>query len=92
MRGGRAFRRTTTGDLFDPGASDRHAGTLLGARLTAGGGAATAQLQDANGTVLADLAAPANSSDRVRTPITFEGKVTLAAVSGSPTSVMVFVW
>lgn len=87
----RAFRRTTTGDFTALLTGAGAVGRITGARLAAASAAATAQITDANGTVLADLAAIVNGSDELDQEVVFEGKVTLAAISGAGASVIVYV-
>lgn len=97
MRGARPFKRTQatgTGDMYDAdpaNANDRLAITMLGAKLVAGGAAATAELQDANGTTLALLSAPANGADWLDVPVIAEGKITLAAIAGAGSTVLIYV-
>ncbi len=85
----RPFRRTTVGDFFDPDGSPTF--TVVGMRLAAGAAAASAQVTDGDGTVLADLAAPANGSDSVNVPVAAVGKVALAAIAGAGAIVTVYV-
>lgn len=64
---------------------------LVKARLVAAAANATATLTDANGTVLAELAAPANSCDWLDVPVIAEGKVRVNALVGAGAVVMVYV-
>jgi hypothetical protein len=90
VHGGLPDRRTSTGD-FATTTSGAGRQTLLGARLIPAGAAATAQLTDANGTVLVDLAAPANGpADECHIPILFTGKVTLGTLTGAGAIVDIF--
>jgi hypothetical protein len=88
----RAFRRTTTGDFFTPTQTGQGAyGVLTGARLATAAANATAQLTDANGNVLCDLAAIAGYADECDQEIQFEGKVVLATLVGAGASVLIYV-
>jgi len=96
--GGRPFRGTQAGgatDLYDAdpaNANDRLKITVLGARLVPAAAAATAQLVDSDGTVLADLAAPANGpADEVTVPFIAVGKVRLGAITGAGSAVTIYV-
>jgi hypothetical protein len=89
--GGRPFRVTATAtDAYDSGHAGL-AGTMIGAKLIAGGAAATAQLVDADGTVLADLSAPANGADWLDIPVIFRGKVRVGTLTGAGAIVNVWV-
>lgn len=80
---GRPFRSAVTAtDLYDTG-SATIVGKLLGAKLSAGAAAASAQLVDADGTVLGDMAAPANGADYLDIPVLFRGKVRLGTLAGA---------
>ena len=92
MSAARAVRRTTTGDFTALLSGSGAVGRCVGARLAAGAAAnATAQVTDANGNVLYDLAAPQGYADESGMNVQFEGKVTLGAISGSGASVIVYV-
>lgn len=92
MHGGRPFRATVAGDMFVANTgSERPTLTLLGAKLAAGAAAAAATLTDQDGTVLAELVAPANGGDWLDIPVAFVGKVRLNAISGAGAVVMVYV-
>ncbi len=90
INGGRPFRGTGVADLF---AFDDAAlvGVMMGAKLSAAAAAATAQLVDADGAVLVDLAAPINGADYADIPVLFRGKVRLGAVSGAGAIVNVWI-
>lgn len=88
----RAFTRTTTGDFPGAGVSGSGAfGTVVGARLATAAANATAQIVDANGTVLYNLSAIAGYADECDIEVRFEGKVTLGAISGAGAAVTVYV-
>lgn len=72
----------TATDLFDSG-NPGFMGTLLGVKLTAAGAAATAQIIDADGTVLADLSCAIGGSDVVAVPIQFKRKVRVGTLTGA---------
>jgi hypothetical protein len=93
LKGARPFKRTTAGDFFDTtaGGATKNVFTVAGMKLSAGAAAATAQITDGNGTVLADLAAPINGADWQDIPVLAEGKVSLAAIAGAGASVIVYV-
>lgn len=61
------------------------------AKLVAGAAAATAQLVDADGTVIAELAAPANGADWQDIPALAMGKVRVNTLTGAGAIVMVYV-
>jgi hypothetical protein len=82
MVGGTPLRGTAVGDLIAFENLNLVA-TMLGAKLSAGAAAASAQLVDADGTVLGDLAAPANGADYLDIPVKFRGKVRIAAIAGA---------
>lgn len=93
MDSGKAFRKVTAdgvSDIFDTGMPGQ-VGVLLGAKLTAAAATATAQLVDADGTVLADLSAAATTSDALNTPVQFRGKVRLAAIAGAGAILNVYI-
>lgn len=84
-------RRTSTGD-FASTASAKGVNVLMGARLVPAAAAATAQITDATGTVIADLAAPANGpADELHIPVRFTGTLTLFALSGASAVVDVYI-
>ena len=85
------LRRTTTGDFFDNGSGQGATVRVSGARLVAAGAAAAAQITDQDGTVLYDLAAPANSADESVLEVRAVRKVTLASISGASAAVTVYV-
>lgn len=86
----RPFRLTGVGDAYDPGANQKIPITFT-AKLVAGGAAATATITDANGTVCAELSAPANGADWLDIPVQAEGKVRVNALAGAGAIVMVYV-
>lgn len=93
VNGGRPFRGTQAGgavDLFDTGIAG-YVGTLLGVKLVAAAAAATASLTDADGTVLAEMSAPANGVDRLGTPVTYSKKVRLNAITGAGASLIAYI-
>lgn len=88
---GRPFRVTATAtDAYDSG-NPGMAGVMVGAKLTAGAAAATAQLVDQNGTVLADLSAAINGSDSVSSPVIFMGKVRVGSLTGAGAAVNIWI-
>lgn len=87
---GQPFRGTAVADLYDSGMPGL-VGTMVGAKLTGGGAAATAQLVDANGTVLADLACAIGAGDYADIPVQFVRKVRLGAISGAGAIVNVWI-
>lgn len=90
--GYRPFRATAAADMFVANTgSERPTMTLGGAKLVAGGAAATATLTDQDGTVLAELSAPANGADWLDIPVMFVGKVRLNALAGAGAIVMAYV-
>jgi len=84
----RPFRATATGQMY----ANKGAGVLAFVRLTAGAAAAAATVRevDGSGTILAELAAPANGSD-IAGPIVFSEAVHLSAISGAGAIVMAYV-
>lgn len=81
---GRPFRAVAVSDMYDPGAGAQAApGKLMGAKLVAGAAAATAQLTDSDGTILADFSAPANGADWLDVPVWFRGKLRLNVLTGA---------
>lgn len=88
----RPFRRTSAGDFFDATTGGvKPIIKVLGIRLVPAAAAATAQVTDADGLVLADLSAGANGpSDEVNIPIAAAGKVTLATLVGAGAAVTVY--
>lgn len=92
---GRPFTRTQAqgaGDFYDAtAAGSKIVMKVLGIRLVPAAAAATAQITDQDGTVLANLAAPANGpADEVKVAIAAVGKVSLAAIAGAGSSVTVY--
>lgn len=88
--GARPFRAAAVADMFDT-AQTGYVGVLAGAKLVAGGAAATATLTDQDGTVLAELSAPANGADWHDIPTLFNRKVRLNALAGAGAVVMAYV-
>lgn len=89
--GARPFRVTTTAtDAYDSQQAGM-VGTMLGAKLTAAAAAATAQLVDADGTVLADMAAPIGGADWLDIPVAFRGKVRVLTLTGAGAMVNVYI-
>lgn len=66
-------------------------GVMLQAKLCAGAAAAAAQLVDADGTVIADLAAPANGEGYVQVPTAFRGKVRINTLTGAGAIVNIWI-
>lgn len=91
MTAGRPFRATATGDILTTGPGSSQNGVLLGAKLTSGGAASTAQLVDANLNVLVDLACPVGGADYADIPMVFVGKVTLQTLTGAGAVVNIWV-
>lgn len=92
-QGGRPFRGTTAvgaADLYDSGVTG-YMGTLVGAKLVAAGAAASATLTDQDGTVLAEMSAPANGADWFDIPTLFSKKVRLNAIAGAGASLVAYV-
>jgi hypothetical protein len=93
-KGSRPFRRTSAGDFYDTasgGTATKIPVVVKGAKLVAGAAAATAQITDANGTVIAELSAPANGADWLDIPVLAEGKVSLASLTGAGAICLVYV-
>lgn len=91
VAGGRPFRGTAAAtDLYDTG-NAQICGTMVGAKLCAGAAAAAAQLVDADGTVLGDLAAPANGEGWLNLPVAFRGKVRINTLTGAGAIVNVWI-
>lgn len=88
--GFRPFRVTAT--ATDAYVAAGNVAFMIKAKLVAGAGAAsTAQLVDANGTVLAELSAPAAGADWLDIPVIAEGKVRVGTLTGAGAIVMVYV-
>ncbi len=80
---GRPFRATSVSDMFDTGHATADI-VLLQAKLIAGSGAAaTAQLVDADGTVLGDFAAPAGGEGYIQCAVFARGKIRLGTIAGA---------
>ena len=89
--GYRPFRITTTAtDAYVADATSKVI-LVVKAKLIAGGAAATAQLTDQNGTVLAELSAPVNGADWQDVPVRAEGKVRVNTLTGAGAVCMVYV-
>lgn len=89
--GGRPFRvMATATDAYDSG-NPTMVGTMLGAKLSAAAAAATAQLVDADGTVLCDLTAAITGADYLDIPVLFRGKVRVGTLTGAGAIVNVWI-
>lgn len=90
--GYRPFRVTATAtDAYVADAGSKVI-LLVKAKLVAGAGAAaSAQLTDVNGTVVAELSAPAAGADWLDIPVRAEGKVRVGTLAGAGAVVMVYV-